>query len=126
MENITWPQRIAATAAHASWIFGVGVIWLPLLLWLVFRNNDFVRPHAKQALAWQICSLVFLFMVGVGTVLAGLADNDDDLMIAAAILCVAIIPATIFPFIGTIKALAMEPYGYPLVKRFVEVSACDS
>ena len=25
-----------------------------------------------------------------------------------------------------IKALAMEPYGYPLVKRFVEVSACDS
>ncbi|MDD6127647.1 MAG: hypothetical protein SPL62_12475 [Selenomonas sp.] len=34
---------------------------------------------------------------------------------------VSIVPTTvIFPFIGTVKALAKEPYGYPLVKKLVE------
>ena len=121
MNQPTLAQRLAAAAAHASWIVsGVGALWLPALFWVVFRNNDFVRPHAKQALAWQLFSLAFVGVIGVGTVLAGLADNDDDLMIAAAILCVAIIPSVIFAIFGTIKALASEPYGYPILKRFVE------
>ena len=41
-------------------------------------------------------------------------------LVAAIILCVAIVPTVIFPFIGTVKALAREPYGYPLVKKLVE------
>ena len=119
MNNLTWPQRIAAAATHASWIIsGVGAVWLPLLLWLVFQKNDFVRPHAKQALAWQVLALVFVCAVAFGTVLAGLADSNIE--VAAAILVVAIVPSVIFPFIGTVKALSCEPYGYPLVKRFVE------
>ena len=120
-DDITWPQRLAGAVAHASWLVsGFGAVWLPALLWIVFRKNAFVRPHAKQALAWQLCSIAYLCVISVAVVLAGLADHDDDLMVAAAILCIAIIPSVIFPVIGTVKALACEPYGYPLLKRFVE------
>ena len=119
MNDISWPRRLAAAITHASWIVGgLGAVWLPLLFWLLFRKDDFVRPHAKQALSWQVLSLIFVGAVGVGVVLAGLADQD--MQTAAISLCAAIVPTAIFPFIGTVKALAKEPYGYPLLKIFVE------
>lgn len=119
MADISLARRLVAAIAHASWIVvGFGAVWLPLIFWLLFRKDAFVRPHAKQALAWQILSIVFVGVVGVGVVLAGLADTD--MQTAAIILCVAIVPTVIFPFIGTVKALAKEPYGYPLVKKLVE------
>ena len=74
-----------------------------------------MRPHAKQALAWQVFSLVYICIIALVAVCAGLT-----LETSAIIVCIAILPSVLFTFIATIKALACEPYGYPLVKRFVE------
>ena len=96
-KKISWLRRLAAALAHGSWLFGIGII-VPLVLWLLFRKDAFVRPHAKQALALQVLMLIAICAAIIAMVeLVG----EETAVYGAVVLFVV---SVFLPIFGIVKA----------------------
>ena len=63
---VSTSQKILAIAAHISYLlFGVGYILVPLIIFLVRKDeDDFTTEHAKQALCVQVIAALLGVIVG--------------------------------------------------------------
>jgi len=108
-------ERLWATLCHlggfGGFIFGIGSIVVPLILWLIKKDESaFVDDQGKEALNFQISMAIFalaaglLIVLGIGIVL----------VIAVALVDIA------FMIIASIKANNGEKYRYPINLRLVK------
>jgi uncharacterized Tic20 family protein len=114
MNQITGEQKILAILAHVSYFLaGLGFIFAPLIIFLLRKDDVFVREHAKQALVAHLSILVLSSIVGM--------------------LCVLLVGVLLLPVVGilwivllvtsllaTIKACNGETYEYPFIQDFVK------
>jgi uncharacterized Tic20 family protein len=115
----TSESRNWAMAAHLSALVGlvVGFSFLgPLVIYLVRKDDPYVRAHAAEALNFNLSALIYAFVGGFVLVIlivliVGLALIP--LAIAAGIAWVVLV------IIAGIKASKGEAYRYPLTIRFV-------
>jgi len=112
--EISLARRILAAVAHVGWLVGIGYVLIALAVWLVFRNDDFVRPHAKQALGAQVFYMLAIILL-TGLVVVGLGETA-----AIAVVFIGIVLWLGFAVYGAIRALNAEAFGYPLIKIFIE------
>ncbi len=111
---ITTEQKLLAIAAHIAWVVGgIGLIVVPLIIYVWRKNDPFIAQHAKQALVAQltmfvISSLVSLLMV----ILIGFL-----LLPALALFWIGFFIAAIM---AVVRAADSRPYYYPLIQGFVE------
>ncbi|MEJ7797293.1 MAG: DUF4870 domain-containing protein [Solirubrobacteraceae bacterium] len=108
-----------ALAAHLSALLALFVALPfvgPLVVYLVKKDNPFVRRHAAEALNFNLSFMIYAVVVGFVTivllfVLVGLLLVPVLLAIAVAwIVCICV---------AAVKAGRGEDYRYPLTIRFV-------
>jgi uncharacterized Tic20 family protein len=112
-------SRSWALAAHLSalpsMIVGMAFIG-PLVVYLVKKDDPFVRRHAAEALNFQLSFLIYAIVLGVVTVV-GLIFVVGILLIPLLIaLCVLWL---VFICVAAVKAGNGEDYRYPLTIPFV-------
>lgn len=110
---ITTEQKILALLAHIAYFLGgIGLIVVPLLIFLLKKDDAFVYHHAKQSLVAQLAMLFFTAIVSLLTfVLVGVL-----LLPVLAILWIALL---ITSLIGGWRALQGREYYYPMVQWLV-------
>jgi uncharacterized Tic20 family protein len=102
MEN----DRLLATLVHPLSIFGSFII--PLVFFLVFKNDPETQFHSKQALNFQL-TLLIAYVIGIATVL---------FLIGFVIIFVAGVLAIVFGIIAALKASNGEEYRIPVAIQF--------
>lgn len=112
---MTNEQKLLAVICHLAYLFaGLGLIVVPLIIYLWRKDDYFVFYHAKQALVAHLfilaASLIvsFLCMLLIGILL----------LPVLAILWVILIVTSI---IASIKALNGEYYQYPFIQTYVDM-----
>lgn len=106
-------QKTLAIAAHISYIFfGVGLIVVPLVIYLYFdKKDDFIAYHAKQALMAQaICSIL-------GAIVGALTAIAVGILLWPLAIIIGIV-WLVCSCIGAWKALQGEYYHYPLLGNY--------
>jgi uncharacterized Tic20 family protein len=118
-----------AVLSHVS-LFFAGLV-LPLVVYLVSKDDRFTRANAREALNFQITFLIVWLSVVAGAVFAGTlgsttqADGTSNLghpALFAAFFAVgggAYIFAAVVSIRGAIVASRREQYRYPISLRFV-------
>ncbi len=111
--NITGEQKILAVLAHLAYLLGgLGFIIAPLIIFLVKKDDPFIREHAKQALVAHLAISVLSAITGLlSFVLIGLL-----LLPILAILCLLLFITSIM---AAIKAIDGQPYEYPLIQKLI-------
>jgi uncharacterized membrane protein len=119
----TVPGKAIAIISEA--LYGLNLLFslLPLLglLWLYFRYHDhpadLARIHLRQALAGAlVVSAIFLGANLLILVLGGYRSMAT--LIVFEVYYIAVVPLFLIPgLLGLIKAMAGEPYRYPLIGR---------
>ena len=102
-------SKLFALACHLSLFLGLGVI-VPLVIFLVKKDDEFVLFHAKQALASQLGFYVAYFIAGLLSLI----------LIGLLILPILGIAQLIFTVIAAIKTADEEYYKYPVTGDFAE------
>ncbi len=113
MDTATGEQKLLALAAHLSYLFGgLGFILAPLIIFLIKKDDPFVREHARQALGAHLALLVAGMVVGLRSlILIGLL-----LVPVLAILGVLLLVTSL---IASAKVLNGEMYEYPLIQGLI-------
>ena len=95
----------------------------PLVVWLLKRDeHPFIDHHAKEALNFQLTTLLAVAVGAVATipvVLLGVLTLGVAWLIAGLVLVAAAIAWFVLPIIGAVKAANGEGYRYPVSIRFV-------
>lgn len=95
----------------------------PLLVWLIKREeHPFIEHHAKEALNFQLTSLVVAVGIGVVAVpvfLLGFLTLGVLWIVALVLLLVAAVAWFVFPILGAVRAANGEGFRYPVCIRFV-------
>ncbi|MBW3653905.1 MAG: DUF4870 domain-containing protein [Actinobacteria bacterium] len=112
--------RSWALAAHLSALLSLVVIGLvfvgPLVVYLVKKDDPFVRRHAAEALNFNLSFLLYAIVLGIVTFI-GLFLIVGLLLIP--LFFVLAIVWVVFVAIAAVKAGQGEEYRYPLTIRFV-------
>ena len=101
-------DKLLALAAHLGWLVALPVL-VPFVLYLVKRDDPFVRHHAAEALNFHLCMLVYtgiafvLLLVLIGVVLLPLLGLLA--VVCTVLACVAVADG--------------RPYRYPLTLHMV-------
>jgi uncharacterized Tic20 family protein len=112
-------SRNWAMAAHLSALIGliVGFSFLgPLVVYLVRKDDAYVRQHAAEALNFNLSALIYAIVGGIVLVVSIL------LIVGIVLIPVAIAAAVawlVLVIVAGIKAGRGEAYRYPLTIRFV-------
>ncbi|MCE5285679.1 MAG: DUF4870 domain-containing protein [Pelosinus sp.] len=111
---ISSDQKLLAIAAHVTYFLGgVGFIIAPLIIYLLKKDDPFVREHAKQALAAHLFLLILSTIIGVLCYI----------LIGFLLLPILAIVGLIFfitSILAAIKAADGQLYYYPLIQSFVD------
>jgi len=106
---ISGEQKFLAIVAHLGYLFGIGLIIIPLIIVLLKKNDSFVHEHAKQALIAQtmfvLCSTIVMFLVHI---LIGI--------LLIPFLCIIGAGFFITSLIAAYKAMKGYSYAYPLIQ----------
>jgi uncharacterized Tic20 family protein len=90
--------------------FAFGQILVPLLLWLVKRNDSaFVDEHGREALNFQITFTLYAFVAGILV----LAWIGWILLVALAV------AQAVLMIVASVHASQGEPYRYPFTLRLI-------
>ena len=112
-------QKILAIAAHLGYMcVGLGILIIPLLIWIFKRNDAFVAHHAKQAFFTQLLvnGLIFILAIGVGVVCVSMDLTGDDMVYAlVGVGIIPIIAWVISAFYAAAQALNGEYFYSPLL-----------
>ncbi len=105
-------SKLLGAVCHGSMFIGMPIV-IPLLVYLLKKDDSFVSHHARESLAMHITGLVLGIVVGVlCVVLIGFL-----LIIPLAILGLIY---SVFAIIAIIKCLSGEYYYYPITSKFAE------
>ncbi len=109
-EETNW-GLFAHLAAFAGFIFPIGNIIGPLVIWLTQRDqSDFLAYHGKESLNFQISIVIYAIVSGF-LVLAGIGIL---LLLIVGLLWV------VFTIIGAVRASNGERYKYPFTIRLIQ------
>jgi len=108
-------ERNMALLAHlgalAGYVVGFGHILVPLVVWLVKKDeSEFVRANALESLNFQISMTIW---IGISVVLTVVLIGIPMLVLLGIVDLVCIV-------LATIKASNGEIYRYPLTLRLVK------
>jgi len=108
-------QKFLVVLAHLSYFFGgIGFILAPLIIYLLWDKDEFVRFNAKQALVAHIVLAIFALVSGLLCfVLVGFL-----LLPVLAVLAIVFFVSSI---IATVKSYKGEYYRYPFIQYFVRL-----
>ena len=119
MEEKDIEQKLLAVAAHLGYMGGgIGIIIVPLCIWIFKRNDAFVAHHAKQAFFTQLLvnGLIVILAIGVGLVCVSMDLTGDDLVYAiVGVVIIPIIAWVISAFYAAAQALNGEYFYSPLL-----------
>ena len=74
---VSTTQKLLAIAAHISYLLGgAGYLFVPLLIFLLRRDDPFTAAHARQALCVQV--VIGLLWLGCSLLGAWRALNGED------------------------------------------------
>jgi uncharacterized protein len=110
----TW-ALVAHLSALLSLVVGLPFVG-PLIVYLVKRDDPYVRRHAAEALNFNLS--VTIYAVVLGTVTAILIIVLIGLLLVP-VLALGAIAWVVFVIIGSVRAGRGEEYRYPLTIRFV-------
>ncbi len=110
---ITTEQKLLAILSHVAWMVGgIGLIVVPLVIYLLRKDDPFVAHHAKQALIAQLTIFVLSALVGVAM-----------MILIGFLLLPAVVIVWIGFFITSIMAVVRVAdgryYYYPLIQPLV-------
>jgi uncharacterized protein len=111
--------RMWALAAHLSALvsLAVGLPFVgPLIVYLVKRDDPFVRRHAAESLNFNLSVLIYAFVLGVVTVILMFVLVGFLLIPLFAVLAIGWLVLVIM---ASVRASAGEEYRYPLTIRMV-------
>lgn len=105
-------SKLMCAICHGSIFLGLPVL-VPLVVYLLKKDDDFVCHHARESLTMHIISLLLGVAVGIlCLILIGLL-----LVIPLAILALIY---TVFAIVAIIKCLSGEYYRYPVTTKYAE------
>lgn len=106
-EPVSEGERIWALAAHFCHLVGLSLLG-PLVIWLLKKENSpFVADQAKEALNFQLCSLVTIVLTASTCALAPLT-------------VVVVIGSFIYCILGGAEAYKGRKYRYPYTFRIIQ------
>ncbi len=111
---VTTEQKLLAIAAHIAWVVGgIGLIVVPLIVYVVRKNDPFVAHHAKQALVAQLTMFVMSSLVSLlMMILIGFL-----LLPALALLWIGFFVAAVM---AVVRAADSRLFYYPFIQPFVD------
>jgi uncharacterized Tic20 family protein len=110
-------SKLLGAICHGSIFLGLPIL-VPLIVYLLKKDDDFVNHHARESLAMHIISLLLGAAVGLLCfLLIGLL-----LIIPLAILGLIY---TIFAIVAILKCLSGEYYHYPITSKYAESWFCE-
>ncbi len=105
-------SKLMGAICHGSIFLGLPIL-VPLIVYLLKKDDDFVNHHARESLTMHIISLLLGVAVGVlCLILIGLL-----LVIPLAILGLVY---AVFAIVAIIKCLSGEYYHYPVTSKYAE------
>ncbi|WP_052543953.1 DUF4870 domain-containing protein [Desulfoscipio gibsoniae] len=105
-------SKLMGAVCHGSIFFGLPIL-VPLIVYLLKRDDDFVNHHARESLAMHIIGLLLGAVVGIlCLVIIGFL-----LVIPLAILGLVY---TVLAIVAIIKCLSGQYYYYPFTSKYAE------
>ena len=113
--QVSTEEKLLAVVAHISFFLGgMGFLVVPLVIYLLKKDNFFIRYHARQALVAHLILLVISVIVGITSfLLVGL--------ILIPVLVILFLLLIITSLIASYKSLKGELYEYPLIQPIVSL-----
>lgn len=106
-------QKFLVVLAHLSYFFaGIGFVVAPLIIYLIWDNDEFVRFNAKQALVAHVVLVIAAAVTG----LLCLMIVGFLLVPVLAVLAIVFFVSSI---VAAIKSYKGEYFRYPLIQYFV-------
>ena len=114
-------EKVWAIVAHLGFLAGgLGYLLGPILALLIKKDSQFVRHHARQALVWQIGTVVFFAVVGLLGFFFSAATVGLGLVLVVPLM-MALALAVLRPsIIATVKVINDEQYLYPVTGPYGE------
>jgi hypothetical protein len=111
---VSTTQKLLAIAAHISYLLGgAGYLFVPLLIFLLRRDDPFTAAHARQALCVQV-------VIGL---LGGVVSALMFVLVGFLLVPVLVLLGLLWlgcSLLGAWRALNGEDYSYPLIGSLVE------
>jgi uncharacterized Tic20 family protein len=112
--------RTWAVVAHLSALPSVVVVGMafigPLVVYVIKKDDPYVRRHAAEALNFQLSALIYGLVLGLITIVGMLFIVG---LLLIPVLIVLVIAWLVFVCVAAVKAGDGEDYRYPLTIRFV-------
>ena len=114
-------EKVWAIVAHLGFLAG-GLSYLlgPILALLIKKDSQFVRHHARQALVWQIGTVVFFAVVGLLGFFFSAATVGLGLVLVVPLMMALALAVLIPSIIATVKVINDEQYLYPVTGPYGE------
>lgn len=114
-------EKIWAIVAHLGFLAGgLGYVLGPILALLIKKDSEFVKHHAKQALVWQLGTVVFLAIAGLVGFFFSAATVGFGLLLVVPALTILALAVLVPSVIATVKVLNDEQYLYPITGLYGE------
>ena len=114
-------EKVWAIVAHLGFLAGgLGYLLGPILALLIKKDSQFVRHHARQALVWQIGTVVFFAVVGLLGFFFSAATVGLGLVLVVPLMMALALAVLIPSVIATIKVINDEQYLYPVTGPYGE------
>lgn len=114
-DSRNWAMGAHLSALAGALLGGLPAFLGPLVVWLVRRDDPFAEAHAREALNFQI----FTVLLGVAVVLIGVLTLGLAFVLAVLLFIPALIVWLVFIIQGTRAASAGRPYRYPISIRLI-------
>jgi uncharacterized Tic20 family protein len=114
-------EKVWAIVAHLGFLAGgLGYLLGPILALLLKKDSQFVRHHARQALVWQIGTVVFFAVVGLVGFFFSAATVGLGLVLVVPLMMALALAVLIPSVIATVKVINDEQYLYPVTGPYGE------
>ena len=120
MEEKDIEQKLLAVAAHLGYMGGgIGIIIVPLCIWIFKRNDAFVAHHAKQAFFTQLLGSIIVILGTIVGVIIVEPDSDEMWSLIPVVPILIWLPFWVVSSLyATIKVLNSEYFYSPLLYVF--------
>lgn len=101
-------DKFLAVLCHGSALFMP--IFMPLIIYILKKDSEFVRHHAKEALMFHLGMIVALFISALLTIV----------LIGILLIPFFIIVYVVCTIIAIVKSVNSEPYCYPVTTHLAQ------
>lgn len=109
---VSTESKLLSGICHGSIFVGMPIV-IPLIIYLLKKDDSFVNHHARESLAMHIIAMLLGIVVGILCLL----------IIGILLVPILIILGLIYyilAIVAIIKCLSGEHYHYPVTSRFAE------